>query len=127
MIALEGIDHIALGVRDVGRSAAWYQEVLGMERRYEEAWGDFPAVVGVGTTSLALFPIVGDAAKPPPGRDTVAMRHVAFRTSRTGFRRACEELERRGIAYESQHHEIAESIYFPDPDGHQLEITTYEL
>ncbi|MGE5209288.1 MAG: VOC family protein, partial [Alphaproteobacteria bacterium] len=28
---LEGIDHIAMGVRDVERSARWYIDVLGFE------------------------------------------------------------------------------------------------
>ena len=37
------------------------------------------------------------------------------------------ELEKRGIKFEFQDHEIAHSIYFRDPDGHQLEITTYEV
>jgi len=31
---LDGIDHGALAVRDVGRSVAWYQHVLGLERRH---------------------------------------------------------------------------------------------
>ena len=44
MFNLEGIDHVALAVRDVARSVAWYQRVLGLERRYQEAWGDMPSV-----------------------------------------------------------------------------------
>jgi len=28
---------------------------------------------------------------------------------------------------EFQNHGIAHSIYFRDPDGHELEITTYEV
>ncbi len=41
---LEGIDHVAVGVRDVKRSAKWYIEVLGFERLHE----------GVGRTRSAL-------------------------------------------------------------------------
>ncbi len=37
------------------------------------------------------------------------------------------ELEDRGIQFDFEDHEIAHSIYFHDPDSHQLEITTYEL
>jgi catechol 2,3-dioxygenase-like lactoylglutathione lyase family enzyme len=33
MVRIEGIDHVALTARDVARSAAWYQAVLGLERR----------------------------------------------------------------------------------------------
>lgn len=52
MLKTEGIDHVSLEVSDPLRSAGWYREVLGLERRFEEAWGDVPVVVGSGTTSL---------------------------------------------------------------------------
>ena len=52
---LDGIDHVAMSVSDVGRSLRWYIEVLGFERRYQDAWGGIPAFVGKGTTALALF------------------------------------------------------------------------
>jgi len=127
MFSIEGIDHIALAVSDVERSVAWYKQVLGLERRYEEAWGSYPAVVGVGTTSIALFPVEGTEAKPSPGCDVLAMRHFAFRTDRANFDLARRELSQRQISFESQHHGISESIYFHDPDGHEVEITTYEV
>jgi catechol 2,3-dioxygenase-like lactoylglutathione lyase family enzyme len=63
-------------------------------------WGSFSAVMGKGATGLALFPVASATAQPPPGRETICVRHVAF--------------------------QAAHSIYFEDPDGHQLEITTYE-
>ncbi len=55
MPELEGIDHVALAVRDVPSSVRWYQEVLGLERLHEQAWGDYPAVVGIGGTAIALL------------------------------------------------------------------------
>ena len=67
MLRVEGIDHVALTVRDVPRSVAWYRDVLGLERQYEEVWGDFPAVVGAGTTALALFPARGPDPRPSGG------------------------------------------------------------
>ena len=126
MIRTDGIDHVALAVRDVERSAAWYQEVLGLSRLHQEAWGSYPAVVGTESTAIALFPIEGEA-ESPPGRNTIAMRHLAFRVSREELAKARVELTGRGIETEFQDHGIAHSIYFTDPDGHQLELTTYEL
>ena len=55
------------------------------------------------------------------------MLHLAFRANRGDFLAAQRELEERGIKFEFQDHEISHSIYFRDPDGHQLEITTYEV
>ena len=124
---LDGIDHVALAVRDVELSARWYCDVLGLERRYQEAWGNHPAVVGIGTTSLALFPVAGPSPQPRPGRDVLTMRHLAFRASRREFDQARTTLAARGMAIEQQNHGIAHSIYFHDPDGHEIEITTYEV
>jgi catechol 2,3-dioxygenase-like lactoylglutathione lyase family enzyme len=127
MFSVEGIDHIALSVRDVERSVAWYREVLALERRHQDVWGSYPAVVGAGTTSIALFPVDGAEPKPSPGSDGLAMRHFAFRTDRENFELARRELSERGITLHSEHHGISESLYFRDPDGHELEITTYQV
>jgi len=53
------------------------------------------------------------------------MLHVAFRTDRPHFQQAQAELGLRKIPFEFQDHQISQSIYFHDPDGHQIEITTY--
>ncbi len=127
MPELEGIDHVALAVRDVPSSVRWYQEVLGLERLHEEAWGDYPAVVGIGGTAIALFPVQGSDPKPRPDRDVLAMRHLAFRANAENFARAQRELTDGGVEFEFQDHGIAHSIYFHDPDGHEIEITTYDL
>ncbi len=124
---LEGIDHVAVGVRDVERSAKWYIEVLGFERLYEDAWGGVPTFVGKGNTGIALFPARPNAKPAPTTHRDIRMLHLAFRANRENFLAAQRELKKRGIKFEFQDHEISQSVYFLDPDGHQLEITTYEL
>ena len=123
---LEGIDHIAMSVADVPRAAQWYMDVLGFERRHEGAWNDIPIFVGKGTTAIALFPIRPDSASStgPVGPQFL---HLAFRADAAGFQAAQQELKCRGIVFDFQDHEISHSIYFRDPDGHELEITTYDL
>ena len=134
---LEGIDHVAISVRDVEAAAKWYIDILGFERRHQGMWDGVPVFIGKGTTSLALFPTKSDErstslaavalAKAASGRDNVHMLHLALRANRRNFLAAQEELKRRDIKFEFQDHEISHSIYFQDPDGHRLEITTYEL
>ena len=124
---LEGIDHVAVGVREVERSAKWYIEVLGFERLYEDAWGGVPTFVGKGNTGIALFPARPNAKPAPTTHRDIRMLHLAFRANRENFLAAQRELKKRGIKFEFQDHEISQSVYFLDPDGHQLEITTYEL
>jgi catechol 2,3-dioxygenase-like lactoylglutathione lyase family enzyme len=127
MFRVEGIDHVALTVRDVARSIAWYRDVLGLERRFETVWGDVPAIVGAGRTALALFPARAPEVASPPGRDVLSVRHIAFRVDREMFARARAHLEACGITPSFEDHTAAHSLYFADPDGHQLEITTYDL
>ena len=127
MFKLDGLDHVALTVTDVARSVAWYQEVLALERSHENVWGDIPAFVLAGNSGLALFPVKGSDPKPRPGADTITIRHVAFRASRFDYEQAQKELRRRNITFKSQDHVVSHSIYFRDPDDHEIEITTYEL
>lgn len=127
MFKVDHLDHVALAVKDLKRSTRWYQEVLGLERRYQEAWGDVPTMLCAGNTCIALFPASTSEPKAAPDENTIAMRHLAFRVSRKNFERAQEELSRRAIAFDFEDHEIAHSIYFSDPDGHRLELTTYEF
>ncbi len=122
---LEGIDHVALSVRDVEQSAQWYGDVLGFEHRHKDVWGGIPTFIGKGTTSIALFP--AKSTTKASAAEGVRMLHLAFRATRKNFLAAQEELNRRGINFEFEDHEISHSIYFRDPDGHNLEITTYDL
>ena len=122
---LEGIDHIAMGVRDIERSAKWYIDVLGFERLHEGVWNGVPTFVGKGNTGIALFPATQEP-KMSKQRE-IRMLHLAFRANRANFLTAQNELKKHGIKFEFQDHEISHSIYFRDPDGHQLEITTYDV
>ncbi len=115
-----GIDHVALAVNDQGASAQWYREVLGLQRAFVDEWGDNPAVLMGGGSGVALF-------RAPAGHTGPLVRHVAFRVDRLNFEAAQTDLRRRGINVEFQDHGAAHSIYFEDPDGLQLELTTYEL
>jgi catechol 2,3-dioxygenase-like lactoylglutathione lyase family enzyme len=130
MFTLEGIDHVALAVADVESSAEWFIDVLGFERLYPGMWDGVPVFIGKGTTAIALFPrqsrdIPGSSRQSQ--RNEVDMLHLAMRANRQNFLAAQEDLKKRGIDFEFQDHEISHSIYFRNPDGHRLEITTYEL
>ena len=125
MIEVEGIDHVALSVLDVERSAQWYIDVLGFERRHEGMWDGVPVFIGKGTTSIALFPVRARSTSTGPAE--IRMLHLALRANRKNFLAAQDKLKCRGIKFEFQDHEISHSIYFRDLDGHKLEITTYEL
>ena len=47
--------------------------------------------------------------------------------TRADYDHAQAELEKRGIALDFMEHGIARSMYFKDPDGRKVEITTYDV
>jgi catechol 2,3-dioxygenase-like lactoylglutathione lyase family enzyme len=124
MFSLDGLDHVALTVRDQSTSMAWYRDVLGLERRYQEVWGDYPIILCAGETGVALFPAT-DTAKPAGGN--MGFNHFAFRVSRANFEAAQASFRERGIAFTFRDHTKAHSVYLTDPDGYAVELTTYEL
>ncbi len=128
MFRIKLIDHVALTVKNVERSVAWYRDVLGLERRYEEVWGHVPAMMFAGETGIALFQ--SEKSDPNPGPEhvnTIVMRHLAFQVDRRNFDRAQVEFSARGIPFTFEDHDISHSIYFHDLDGYEIELTTYEV
>src|ERR1700730_5264614 len=128
MFKINQIDHVALTVKTLARSIAWYQDVLGLKRRHQEVWGDAPAMMYAGETGIALFPAATPNPNPAPERrNSTIMRHLAFQAVLANFLRAQAELRGRGIEFGFEDHQIAHSIYLNDPDGYEIEVTTYEL
>jgi catechol 2,3-dioxygenase-like lactoylglutathione lyase family enzyme len=118
---VQGLDHVALAVGDQQASESWYRDVLGLGREHAAAWGDTPVALMAEGSGLALFRAAGDDER------VVGLRHIAFRVDRENFDAAQEDLRGRGIAFEFEDHGISHSIYFRDPDGLQLELTTYAV
>jgi catechol 2,3-dioxygenase-like lactoylglutathione lyase family enzyme len=46
---------------------------------------------------------------------------------RDNFKAAQETLRKKGLSFELLDHKVVDSIYFYDPDGHLIELTTYEI
>lgn len=123
-VNLEQIDHVALRCASLEVTQAWYVSTLGFEHVHPGHGGGVPVILRLGTTFLTLFP---EKANEPPARNGQAW-HMALRAATyADFENAQAELQERGIAFQFQDHEISHSIYFFDPDGYLLEITTYDL
>jgi catechol 2,3-dioxygenase-like lactoylglutathione lyase family enzyme len=124
---ISALDHVAIGVDDVERSCAFYAQVLGFERMIPQ-W-DFPVMMGTGGMGLAIF---DKAIHPSPTPDdtpqpSVRIMHIAFRVDRAGFDVARRELADEELTLTFSDHGVSHSLYFRDPDGHLIELTTYDV
>jgi len=124
MPRVQHIDHVAIAVSDLDRSKAWYEKHLGLTHRFADLWEGAPIMMGAGDTAVALFEAEDAHARNPTPN---WMLHLAFRVDRAGFLEGRDELAAEGIAVREVEHENCRSLYFKDPDGHLLELTTYEI
>lgn len=123
---LQQIDHIAVTCRAPNASKDWYIRVLGFKHVHACLWGGIPIFLQLGSTYLALFPAQDATLRQSTSAPRLA--HFALRAAtQSDFREAQRHLSTLGISFEFENHGIAHSIYFDDPDGHQVEITTYDV
>jgi glyoxylase I family protein len=120
---LEQIDHVALRCASPEATKEWYVSTLGFEHVFPGQWSGVPIVLRLGSTYITLFPQKGTDVSTDARAWHVALRAETY----ADFQSAQNELQARGVSFQFRDHEIAHSIYFYDPDGFLLEITTYAV
>jgi catechol 2,3-dioxygenase-like lactoylglutathione lyase family enzyme len=126
------LDHVELFVPDRTQAAEWYGRVLGCRPvPGTEEWASHPqgplmVSPDGGRTKLALF-----AGEPQGSRSTAGFHRVAFRLSGAEWLAFLARLPEHDLREGDRtarvvDHGGAWSVYFTDPFGHHLEVTTYE-
>src|SRR5262245_56495340 len=112
---IQGVYEIAIRVRDVRKAEAFYRDALGFEigvRDVRRNW----VFMRVGSGGMiVLQEYAGEWPR----------QHFAFTVGESDIDAAAAALAQRGIAIEGPivHDWIpAKSVYFLDPDGHDLEL-----
>lgn len=121
MVKVRKINHLVLRVRDVDRTIAFYQGVLGMDivGRMGNAGVFFKFTDN--HHDLACFAL-GEGAEGPYD-DQVGMYHVALEVATLEeLVAARDELARVGALVGMSDHGVSKSLYVKDPDGNELEI-----
>ena len=116
------LDHMTVYTKDKLASAEFYSRVFEAHR--EELRRDFAPVTVGGSLTLNL-----------EESDSFQPGHYAFRVTPEEFSAIRERLQAAGVAYGSQTRNLDGQIYdkggvrgfyFPDPNGHGLEVITRE-
>jgi catechol 2,3-dioxygenase-like lactoylglutathione lyase family enzyme len=116
MIGIRGVYEIAIRVKDLTRSEVFYRDTLGLEvglRDERRRWLFLRAGGHAGMVVLQE-----DDGEFPT-------QHFAFTVDEADIEAAARALERRGVVVEGPlYHQWmpARSVYFSDPDGHDLEL-----
>jgi glyoxylase I family protein len=129
---ITGVSHIELTVRDVDRSATWYQHVLGMQ--VLRAYSQHPTA-GVNARIVHLFHpatglVVGLVQHEQSAADAVfsefqiGLDHLSFAVeSHAELEAWAEHLEARGVEHSPiRDHAYGAVLVFRDPDNIQLEL-----
>jgi catechol 2,3-dioxygenase len=124
MIHPDRIGHIVIKVRSLERSRRFSTEVLGLELMKElpEAKMIFLASNRRDHHELALAEVGERAGAPHPS--DIGLAHFAFRLKNMDdLRAAYRELKEHDVLISfTVNHGVTRSVYFLDPDGHQLEV-----
>jgi catechol 2,3-dioxygenase-like lactoylglutathione lyase family enzyme len=107
-IQATGLNHIALNVRDLKKSAEFYETHLGLKVVHKQ--GDFLWVLGRGDDNrfVALF-----------RNDNPGLSHYAFTIEHFDPDEVVRKLNAAGIKHRRERH----GIYFSDPDGLVVQVS----
>jgi catechol 2,3-dioxygenase-like lactoylglutathione lyase family enzyme len=116
------LNHTIVAARDRRRSAAFLADVLGLAD--PAPFGPFMVVEVANGVSLDFADTEGD----------IPSQHYAFLVSEEEFDEIFTRIQARGLPYwadparrrpgEINHNDGGRGVYFPDPEGHFLEIIT---
>src|SRR6516162_7049779 len=122
------LGYLVLYVRDVGRSAAFYRDVLGWEQVLPEPGTDpvGAADFSSGRThhELLLIEVGADATPIPAGR-RVGLYHFGLKVgdNDADLRAALAKVQAAGATVVgASDHTVTHSLYILDPDGNEIEL-----
>lgn len=134
---VDQIDHVELFVPDRHAAAAWYEKTLGLAIATDYVqWAADPNGPLMLTTSKAGTMLALFTGEPKGRKPTAGFHRVAFRVNRAGFNAFLEHINQNPVfnsdgtevrGLNVRDHGLSQSVYFCDPYGHPLEVTTYEV
>jgi len=116
MLPIKGLYEVAIRVKDLARSEAFYKDVLGLKEGLRDERRNWLFLYAGGDAGMVV--LQEDKGEWPT-------QHFAFTINEPDIRQAAEMLKAKGVSVsEPVYHEWMNSVsvYFDDPDGHALEL-----
>lgn len=112
---------VRLQVADLGRSLAYYRDVLGF--RAEELGGGRAALFAAGATKPILEITARAGARPVPRGGRLGLYHFAILLpDRASLGRFVRHLSDERVPTGASDHLVSEALYLQDPDGLGIEV-----
>jgi catechol 2,3-dioxygenase-like lactoylglutathione lyase family enzyme len=132
MLRITGIDHFVTRVRDLDRSLAFYNGVLGMPvenlERYKAGKGSFVSV----RAGNMLIDLVPDSEWEEPRDGRSSLDHFCLLMDTVDFDELIPYLKDHGVEVAGEPRSrsgaqgYGDSIYIYDPDNHKIELRQYQ-
>ena len=116
MVPITGMYEVAIPVKDLPRAERFYCDVLGLEVGLRDERRNWLFLRAGGLAGM--FVLQENKGEWPA-------RHFAFTIAEADIERAAAHLRQQGVAVNGPITSVwvpAKSIYFADPDGHDVEL-----
>lgn len=116
MLQIKGLFEIAIRVKDLPRAEAFYRDLLGLEEGLRDKRRSWLFLWLSGRSGMVV--LQEDKGEWP-------LQHFAFTIAESDLAGAAAMLKEKGVMTSALvHHEWMNgiSLYFEDPDGHDLEL-----
>lgn len=129
MITIQGIDHVAINVRDIDKAVEFYTKVLGLKVTPRE-----PSKPGIeyfldaGPSLIGIIQAKDAADSHPFAHEGLGANHFSFRVRANDFEAMIRQLESHQVKIEyAKKRPKSWSLYFYDLDGNKLEVTAWPV
>lgn len=127
MIKIQGIDHVAVNVRDLNEALDFYTKIIGLKITERE-----PSKPGIeyfldcGASLIGLIQAKATNINHPFRDGGLGANHFSFRVHANDFDSIIERLNENNVKIEfAKKRDQSWSLYFYDMDGNKLEVTAW--
>ena len=116
MLPIRGLYEVAIRVKDLSKSEVFYREILGLEVGIRDERRNMLFLRAGGQAGMVVL---------QEDKGSWPTQHFAFTVEEADIEAAAAALKKRGVAVTGPvlHKWMpARSVYFSDPDGHELEL-----